>query len=277
MMMDIPASRWYHVIEKRRSRRRFEPKALESNILAQINSVCNSFRPFPYVRAELVTSSPNTVFKGIAGSYGKIKGATSFIAFIGKMERPYVQEQAGYTGEGIILEAEAMGLATCWVGGFFRPKLVKSLTNIDEGERVLSVTPIGHATKLLSFEEKLMTGFGLTHRRKSLSHLVTGLNKSEWPEWMKSALQSARLAPSAVNRQPWRFYVEPDSITISVNSLKWQYGLSKRLCCGIAMLHIEVATLNHGVKGVWEFLNPPQVARFKIASDSTCLTPELIL
>ena len=128
-MMDIPASRWYHVIEKRRSRRRFEPKALESNILAQIDSVCNSFRPFPYARAELVTSSPDTVFKGIAGSYGKIKGTTSFIAFIGKIEYPYVQEQVGYTGEGIILEAEAMGLATCWVGGFFQPKVVKSLIN----------------------------------------------------------------------------------------------------------------------------------------------------
>ncbi len=159
--MDIPASRWYHVIEKRRSRRRFEPRLLEVNVLAQINSVCNNFRPFPHARAELVTTSLDTIFKGIAGSYGKIKGATSFIAFIGKMERPYVQEQAGYTGEGIILEAEAMGLATCWVGGFFRPQVVKSLINIGESERVLSVTPIGYATKLLSFEEKLMTGFGL--------------------------------------------------------------------------------------------------------------------
>jgi len=269
MTMDIPASRWYQVIETRRSRRRFEAKPLESNILTSIDSFCNNFRPFPHARAELVTSSPETVFKGIVGSYGKIKDATAFIAFIGKMDCPYVQEQVGYTGEGIILEAEAMGLATCWVAGFFRPKLVKSLINIGKGERVLSVTPIGYSTEMLSFEEKIMTGFGLTHRRKSLSHLVTGLNKSEWTEWMMSALQSARLAPSAVNRQPWRFYVEPDSITVSVNSFKRQYGLSKRLCCGIAMLHIEVAALNHGVKGVWEFLDPPQVARFKIASDST--------
>ena len=173
--MDIPASRWYQVIETRRSHRRFEPKPLAPNILAQIDSVCNNFRPFPHARVELVTPSPDTVFKGIVGSYGKIKGATSFIAFIGKMDYPYVQEQVGYTGEGIILEAEAMGLATCWVGGFFRPKLVKSLINISKNERVLSVTPIGYATELLSFQEKLMTGFGLTHRRKSLSHLVTGL------------------------------------------------------------------------------------------------------
>jgi len=266
--MNIPASRWYQVIEKRRSHRRFETTPLEANILDQINSICNDFRPFPHARAELVISSPDDVFKGIIGSYGKIKGANSFIAFIGNMDFPFIQEQVGYTGEAIILEAEAMGLATCWIGGMFRAKFVKIIVNIVKGERVLSITPIGYATKSLSFEEKSMTGFGLTHKRKSLSDLVSGINESEWPEWMRAALESARLAPSAVNRQPWRFYLEPDSITVSVNSLKRNYGLSKRLCCGIAMLHIEVAALNFGVKGIWEFLSPPQVARFKITSDS---------
>jgi len=53
----------------------------------------------------LVADSPETVFKGAIGPYGKIKGAPAFVAFIGHMENPYVQEQVGYTGEGIILEA----------------------------------------------------------------------------------------------------------------------------------------------------------------------------
>ena len=38
----------------------------------------------------------------------------------------------------------------------------------------------------------------------------------------------------------------------------------KRLDCGIAMLHIEVAALNCGVKGKWELLASPQVARFTV-------------
>jgi hypothetical protein len=36
------------------------------------------------------------------------------------------------------------------------------------------------------------------------------------------------------------------------------------LDCGIAMLHIEVAALNAGMKGKWEFLKSPQVARFRV-------------
>ncbi len=262
--MDIPASRWYRVIEKRRSRRRFDARPVEPNFLTQIHRTCVEFRPFPSARSVLVTESPDKVFKGAIGPYGKIKGAPAFIAFIGNMESPYVQEQVGYTGEGIILEVEALHLATCWVAGFFRPKVAASLVGTSERERVLAVTPIGYATKRQSVEEQLMTGFGFTHRRRPLSGLVTGLGESELPEWIRIALEAARLAPSAVNRQPWRFHVEPDSITVSVNNLGREFGLSKRLCCGIAMLHIEVATLNCGRRGKWEFLEAPQVARFTI-------------
>jgi hypothetical protein len=267
--MNIPVERWYQAIEKRRSRRRFDLNPLGEEVSSQITSTCAHFRPFPNARAVVVKESPDTVFKGPIGSYGKIKGAPAFIAFIGNMDSPNVWEQVGYTGEGIILEAEALNLATCWVAGFFRPKVVASLTEIGKRERVLTVTPIGYAAKRHSLEESVMTGFGLTHRRRPLSGLVSGLQEPEWPRWVKLALEAARLAPSAVNRQPWRFKVEPNSITVSVNTVHREYGLSKRLCCGIAMLHIEVAALTCGIRGSWEFLDPPLVARFQIESGST--------
>ncbi|MFC1984529.1 nitroreductase family protein [Chloroflexota bacterium] len=262
--MEIPASKWYRAIKRRRSRRQFEPRPLESKILVHINSICNDFQPFPDARAVFVADKPETVFKGAIGPYGKVKNAPAFVAFIGNMRSLNVQEHVGYMGEGIILEAESMNLATCWVAGFFRRKAVESLIKIFENERVMAITPIGYAAKRQSFEEKLMTGFGLTHKRKKLSGLVTGINESEWPNWIKISLEAARLAPSAVNRQPWRFHIEPDSITVSVNVMKREYGISKRLCCGIAMLHIETAALNCGMKGHWEFLKQPQVAKYAI-------------
>jgi len=212
----------------------------------------------------LVTKSADKVFKGAIGSYGKIKDAPAFVAFIGKMESPHVQEEVGYTGEGIILEATALQLDTCWVAGFFKPELAASLAGAGENERVLAVTPVGYAKEFESLEEKLMTGFGVTHRRKPLSNLATGLKAPEWSDWMRVALEAARLAPSAVNRQPWRFLVQKDSITISVDSLGLDFSVSKRLDCGIAMLHIEVAALNFGVQGKWELLDSPLVARFTI-------------
>src|SRR4030042_2367237 len=159
--MNILAERWYHVIEKRRSRRRFDLKPLEAEVLSHITSVCADFRPFRNARAVVVTEPPDGVFKGAIGPYGKIKGAPAFIAFIGNVDDPNVNEQVGYTGEGIVLEAEDLNLATGWVAGFFRPKLVASLTDIRKGERVLAVTPIGYAARSHSLEERVMPGFGL--------------------------------------------------------------------------------------------------------------------
>jgi hypothetical protein len=149
------------------------------------------------------------------------------------------------------------------VGVSFRPEVAASFITIKENEKVLAVTPIGYVMEKWSLEEKIMTGFGLTHKRKSLAELVTGLGELKWPVWVKTALEAARLAPSAVNRQPWRFHVEPNTITISVDNLNDTFNISKRLDCGIAMLHIELASLYCGVQGKWELLGPPQVARFK--------------
>jgi hypothetical protein len=62
-------------------------------------------------------------------------------------------------------------------------------------EKVVAVTPVGYAAGRWSAEEKLMTGFGRNHRRKPLAELATGLDQSYWPNWVKVALEAARLAP----------------------------------------------------------------------------------
>jgi hypothetical protein len=123
--MDIPYSKWYPVIAKRRSRRHFDPhRPIERSALADLERVCREFTPFRHARAHLVNRPSKDIFKGIIGSYGKVSGAPAFIAFIGDMQAPSVQEGVGYTGEGVILAAAALGLNTCWVGGFFKPEIV---------------------------------------------------------------------------------------------------------------------------------------------------------
>jgi nitroreductase len=159
-----------------------------------------------------------------------------------------------------------MDLNSCWVGGLFKPKLVESLIELKENEKVLAVTPVGYAPNRLSIEERLMAGFGLTRRRKPLSKLVIGLKKSEWPEWVGPALEAARLAPSRINRQPWRFHVEKDTIAVAVNgaSMDTESVTSERLCCGIAMLHIQIVAMQYGISGKWKYFTDPLVARFEV-------------
>jgi nitroreductase len=264
--MDLPVERWYPAIFKRLSRRTFLADVPEEEKLDHLDRVCLDFRPFPEVRSQLVRKSPESVFKGLVGRYGRVKGAPAYIAFIGKMDSPGVQEAAGYTGEGIILEATAMGLATCWVGGFFRPEGVRSHIDILPGERVLSVTPVGYAPAEKNGQEKLMSGLVKSRSRKPLANLVGG----EIPaSWMGKALEAARLAPSARNRQPWRFRVEKDGVVIAAVRSLSASTISKRLDCGIAMLHFELGALAAGTAGRWEILPAPDVARFITQPESS--------
>jgi hypothetical protein len=267
MSSELPASRWYEAIRKRRSRRKYEPGPLPAGQVRQITKFCNTFLPFDDARAVFVKESPEDIFRGAIGAYGKIKGAPGFVAFIGDTDSEMVHEHVGYTGEGVVLELEAMGLNTCWVGGTFKQQLVESYLELEETEKVFAVTPVGTAPARLSMEERLLAGFGITHRRKALSKLTIGLKPSRWAPWMAAALEAARQAPSRVNRQPWRFHVESDSISVATDSSKLEIEAvtTRRLDCGIAMLHIEVAARHHGVAGEWEPFDPPLVAKFEVS------------
>ncbi len=263
--METPFQRWHEALFRRRSRRLYNPDPVPAGVVRELISVCGNFRPFGSARALLAENSKN-VFKGIIGAYGKIRNAPAFIAFIGDSRDRHMNEKVGYTGEGIILEATALGLGTCWAGKSFDRKTASSFISIEKHERVIAVTPVGYAAGEASFEERLLTGFGQAHRRKPLNELASGLPQAEWPEWIRLSLMAARVAPSAVNRQPWRFLVEKDGVTISADNLRDTYGISKRLDCGIAMLHIEIASRLSGVAGKWDFLDPPRVAKFSVNS-----------
>jgi len=266
--MQIPFNVWHDAILKRRSIRQYAAKPVEAAGLEAMLRVCAEFRPFLSARSVLVADPAEDIFRGIPGGYGKVSGAPALVAFVGNMDSPDVQEALGYTGEGVILEATALGLATCWVGGFFSPKRAAAIAKVSPNERVLAVTPVGYPKEGSSLQEKAMSRFGRNWQRRPLSDLVIGLKENDRPEWMKAALEAARLAPSAMNRQPWRFKVDKEGIVISADSVvNPTMVVSKRLDCGIAMLHLEIGALTSGVKGSWEPLKSPQVARFAVTAE----------
>ena len=262
--MEIPVNSWLNAINVRHSRRAFTGESLPEDKLHRLETIANEFKPFRGARAVVVKDPPENVFKGAIGSYGKVKDAPHFIAFIGDTSVLEVQEVTGYLGEGIILEATSMDIQNCWVGGFFRREVVANIAGLRPNEQVLAITPIGYSLEKKSRTEKTFSRIVQSHKRKPIEDLLLE-SPQTYPYWIISALEAARLAPSAANRQPWRFLIEKNSIAIRTDNLSDGRWVSKRLDCGIAMLHIELGARVNGVEGKWKFLSKPYVARYSVS------------
>jgi hypothetical protein len=117
------------------------------------------------------------------------------------------------------------------------------------------------------------------HSRKPVEDIAPGFDPESWPAWAAEGVRLARVAPSAVNRQPWRFElgqsasvsglsgtdIRPErAVTISAVTKGKEGSISRRLDCGIAMLHFEVGARMMGASGRWESLPAPDVARYQV-------------
>jgi len=259
-MERLPAS-WYQAIFIRKSSRTFHPRRPEEDKIVRLEALCRDFRPFPGARAELVRRRPDDVFRGLVGAYGRITGASYYIAFVGTEGAPHVEEAVGYVGEALVLEATILGLGTCWVSGFFRPAAVRRDLALPEGDRVFAVTPLGYAERTPSLKDRLFRRFAGSAKRRPLEEIVTGDLAAPW---QRKAVEAARLAPSAANRQPWRFAAAPGSVTVRTDGAKDSDRYPKRLDCGIAMVHVAVGAQEAGAAGRWTLLEAPDVARFDV-------------
>lgn len=247
-------------------------------------------------------SAVGRAYMGIMGSYGRISGAPAALAFAGQLApgaadaQPdataqgagapdaspqsasrsddsefAIEELIGYVGEAAVLEATALGLDTCWVAGFFSPGLTESLIGAGTGETVFAVSPLGHAAHALSGKEKYVFQMSRPKKRLKLEHIALGLFNKDWPHWAVAGIRAVQTAPSATNRQPWRFRLDGDTVVLATNGPD-SYGVSKRIDCGIAMLHFELGVRQAGRDGHWE---PPgtgdrlDVARWRPTAAST--------
>lgn len=263
--MELPVERWYEALHHRHAWRTYKEIPVEPEKLYHLREVCAGLSGTG-ARADISHGNIEGVFHGFIGSYGQVTGAPAYAAFIGDMRDPNVYEKTGWVGEGVVLEAVSMGLSTCWVGMTFHAGGVAEDMKIADHEKVLAISPIGYRTDTPSLDDKIMKALVRRHKREPLEKLCSELKTRTCPLWAKYAMDAALLAPSAANRQPWRFLLSDDSITITVDKYRDTHGISKRLDCGVAMMHIELGARHAGVTGRWEYLKAPDVARFTIIS-----------
>jgi nitroreductase len=283
---------WYDAIAVRRSRRRYEPRAVPDDAIAALGALAERFRLAPGARVTLVQGCGD-VFTGLGeklgGAYGRVEGAPWTAAVVAPEG---AEVEAGYVGEAFVLEATRLGLGTCWVAGMFDRDTADRLAELAPGERVVAVTPVGYPLERKALVERMMSAAVRSAARRQVEDIAPSLVRNPgvaarsaqrpvlpgevgdaatrtgslgapgavWPLWAVSAVEAARLAPSGANRQPWRFRLDARGLVLATSTdAYWTAPID----CGIAMLHAELGALHEGVCGDWVRLPAPEVARFE--------------
>jgi nitroreductase len=255
---------WFEAIAVRRSRQRYSDRPVTEAALDALRAHCATCRLTPGARVDLVEHT-EALFAGVAqrpGGFGRVEGAPWTAGFIAPAGN---QIEAGYVGEAFILAATGLGLGTCWVTGSFDPAAAGRTFSLEPGEEVVAVSPVGYPLEHKGLEEHMMSAAVRAAACRQVDDIAPGLRRGEgpagaaWPAWAVTAVEAARLAPSSANRQPWRFRLERGTLVMSAAETP---SCTARVDFGIAMLHAELGAAHEGVRGYWEHLDAPDVARF---------------
>jgi nitroreductase len=269
---DVPTlARWAAAARVRRSRRAYEPQPIAGVEAEHLETFCRDYAPFDGARTVVLAQAPPKIFTGLVlGFYGKVTSPSALI-FVGDHRLPDAAARAGYTAEAAVLEATALGLGTCWIGGGVRRAHVTSLLSLGAHEHVYSISALGHALEQATLGERATAGMVRARTRKPLDAIAPGC--TAWPAWARAGVELARIAPSATNRQPWRFaHTDDDNVRLFFEGSDTPV-ISKRLDCGIAMLHFELGAREAGAAGSWELLSGRDVARWVPDAGGVAATP----
>jgi len=261
-------------IMKRYSCRTYEKKSIEPVVLEELRSYISSLNRGPFgndIRFDITASVPGDSenLRGL-GTYGFIRNPAGFI--IGAMKKgDHNLEDYGFLMEKITLKAASLGLASCWLGGSFSRTSFAERINTAVDETVPAVLAMGYAA-----EKKRVI-------ERAARWKMDADNRRPWPEIFfhgdfssplnvdeagiySEALEFLRMAPSAVNYQPWRVLKERDknlfhfylkrTKNYDENSFMVKADL-QRIDMGIAMSHFEAGAALHGLKGKFNFNGSP--------------------
>lgn len=225
--------RWYDAAKRRVSVRKYS----ESVPRDEMSALKDVAQYLSTDDVRIVVGRKEGVFGALIGK--TITGTDTFAAVICTDDNN--DYSVGNIGEAFVLECTAMGYGTCWLGMSYNKGLAKQYIKLAEDEKIRCMIAVGR----YEIQPK--------HKRtRKTIYNLTGLEEHAFrklPEWQRCAIECARLAPSAMNAQPWEFDVLNDSLQVACVSRNFGYG---GIDCGIAMLHIEVGAAHCGVYGDWQ-------------------------
>jgi len=212
----------YDAIYRRKSVRKYEPTPLRQEVLDDILQKTS----------ELTSPAPESsaVFRILSAK--QVKGmvpakAPHYLAVYAKVGLE-ARVNAGFQLQQMDLWLSAQGIGTCWLG------MPNPSTEVKEADGLPFVIMLAFGTPAEAVYRKSITEF----KRKSLLE-ITNLSG------MDRLLEPVRLAPSAMNRQPWYLTGSVRALRLSGKNnniiSKAMLGDMPQMDMGIALCHLWLA------------------------------------
>ena len=206
------------VVRERHSVRSYSEKAIEGNVKRELLSYIEQCNKESGLHMQLILNEPQA-FDGFMAHYGNFSGVRNYIAMVGRKGKE-LEKKCGYYGEKVVLKAQELGLNTCWVALTYSK--VKAAFQINSGEKLCLVISIGYGKTS-----------GTAHKSKPAEAVM--MAKEPVPEWFRKGIDTALLAPTAVNQQKFLFTLNGNTVTAKAGM-----GFYTKIDLGIAKYHFEV-------------------------------------
>ena len=228
------------IIKERRSVRTFDGKPLSPEHLEKLNTFMQTIQN-PYtipVTFRILQKEQHGLSSPV------ISGESHYIAAKVKVI-PHSEEAFGYSMEQLVLYTWSLGIGTTWIGGTMKRSMFEQAMELKTGERMYCVSPLGYPAKKMSLKETAMRTAVKADKRRPAEELFFRTDFSsplgQCEDTVQNALEAVRLAPSAVNQQPWRIVRCENAFHFYEKHSKGyaseQNGDMQKIDMGIALYH----------------------------------------
>lgn len=184
----------------------------------------------------------------------------------GKMKRsPFAEEAFGYSFEMLVLYAQSLGIGTVWLGGTMNRPAYEAAMNLDTDEIMPCASALGYESKKMTVRETMMRKAINANERLPFEELffegnfATPLTEEKAGK-LSHPLEMVRLAPSAVNKQPWRIVVTENAAHFYLKRSKgFSVGTSldmQKIDMGIALCHFALAAKENDLNIAFSVSDP---------------------
>ena len=212
-------------IDARHSVRAYKDQPLTEEVAKRLEEEIAVVNQKGNLHVQLIQNEPKA-FQGTLAKYGKFRNANNYLVMAGKRAED-LDERVGYYGEHLVLLAQMLGLNTCWVGLSYSK--VPGTYVLEEGEKIACYIALGYGETQ-----------GIGHKIKTVEQVSNASDAT--PSWFRKGVETALLAPTAVNQQKFSFeYVGMSNNRHQVRAKK---GFSMigytQMDLGIAKYHFEI-------------------------------------